>query len=965
MASPIPGESSDRRPTGPIRTPAEGARSLTVLGGDDVAPSERFERTEARYRRLVEASPDGIFLDRAGVVVFANTAFLRLMGAREARDLVGRRTLELVHPDSQPSVREMQRRMLEIGRAEPATEERLVRLDGTAVDVEVAAAPFDDDDGRSIEVVVRDATEHRRRDAEIRRARDELARRVDARTAELLASERALRAVLEAALDAVISTDRAGLVLGWSARAVEMFGWTAAEAIGRPLLDLVAPPHLRDVARAHLERHAHGEGGGLRARFETPVVARDGREFPVEVSLARLDGTTGPAFSAFVRDVRERRSAEEAIRDGERRLRRIIDLVPHFIFAKDERGRFLLANRAVADVYGTTVEALIGKTDADFVRSPEEVERFRRNDLAVLSGSTARLVTEERITDPAGVEHIVETIKIPFAFSSAAPRAALGVATDVTERVETERRIRDDERRLRQIIDLVPHFVFAKDLDGRFLLVNQAVAEAYGTTVENLLGRRDADFAKSAEEVAHFRADDLEVMRGGRPKVIPEERITDARGTQRILQTVKIPFTFSGTGAPAVLGVSTDITERKHAEERLLQAQKMEGLGRLAGGIAHDFNNLLTAILGYAQLAVSDPGTSPTTRSDVDAIRGAAERASALTRQLLTFARRQRTESRVVDLNELTLDLDKLLRRVIGANVELVTVVPDGSTPVEADPGQIEQVLVNLAVNARDAMPKGGRIVLSLRDVPAEERPPEAAGQVADGPCIEVSVEDTGAGMAPDVLPRVFEPFFTTKGPGLGTGLGLATSYGIVKQYGGHIWCESELGRGSTFHILLPRSSRAPTRQRPEADGPTGGGGETVLVVDDDGIVRDVAVRALRAAGYDVLSASTAADALVLAAGHPGPIHLLVADVVMPGMSGPEVAARLHATRPGTRVLFVSGYHETPVEGTEASAALGEVLAKPFTPAVLARTVRETLDRPPAPQGEGGTSKGREGGPTR
>ena len=919
---------------------AAAAASVVSRPGP-VAPDhlvERLERSEARYRHLVELSPDGIFVIRDGRVTFANPAFLRLAGAARAEDVLGRPILAFVHPDSQSTAIAMMSRLVELGRPEPLFAERLLRLDGTVLDVEIAAMPFDEDGVRCVEVVMRDATARRRHD-------EDLERRVAERTAEVRSSERSVRAILETALDAVISIDDHGVITGWNPRASDLFGWSSVEAIGHSIVDLAVPEHVRDVAKATLIAHARGDVAAFGARFEAPAVSRSGREFAAEVSVVRLDSAAGHGFTAFVRDIEDRRKAEEAVRDGARQLRQIIDLVPHFIFAKDADGRFLLANRAVAEIYGTTVDQLIGRTDADFVKSSSEVARFRRNDLEVVTGGSERLVVEELVTDPAGVEHRVRTVKIPFVLSGTGARAVLGVATDVTEQEQTEQRIRDEKRRLRQIIDLVPHFIFAKDLDGRFLLVNQAVAEAYGTTVEELLGRRDADFAKSPAEVARFRADDLEVMRGGRAKVIPEETITDAKGSERILQTVKIPFTFSGTGSPAVLGVSTDVTDRKLAEERLLQAQKMEGLGRLAGGIAHDFNNLLTAILGYAQLLGADAGAAPAVRRDIDAIRGAAERAAALTRQLLTFARRQRTETRVIDLYGLTLDLDKLLRRVLGADVELVTVVGDGQAPVEADPGQLEQVLVNLAVNARDAMPRGGRIALTIRELTEDEVSGEAKEQVRAGPAIEISVQDTGIGMTREVLDRVFEPFFTTKGPGVGTGLGLATSYGIVKQFGGHIWGESAPGQGSTFRIVLPRSQKPTTAVRVDDARPAPRGGETVLVVDDDGIVLDVSVRALEASGYRVLAASTATGALALAETHPGVIDLLIADVVMPGLSGPEVAERVLVRRPGTRVLYVSGYHEVPLPAPGPRGGDHELLSKPFTPASLARKVREMLDR--------------------
>jgi PAS domain S-box-containing protein len=512
---------------------------------------------------------------------------------------------------------------------------------------------------------------------------------------------------------------------------------------------------------------------------------------------------------------------------------------------------------------------------------------------------------------------------------------------------EANEALRLAERRLRQVIDLVPHFVFAKDADGRFLLVNQAVADAYGTTVESLRGRTDADFAKSAEEVRHFRADDLEVLKNGRPMLIPEETITDASGRERILQTMKIPFTYSGTGAPALLGVSMDITDRKRLEEQLLQAQKMEGLGRLAGGIAHDFNNLLTVVVGCAQL-LEAPALSPEQRHHVDRIRDAAERAAALTHQLVTFARGQIMRPRAVDLNALVLDIEKLLRRVLGDDVTLLSRPAPDLEPVEVDPGQLEQVLLNLAVNARDAMPRGGRLVLATRNVPADDARRCGGPYAPDSDCVELTVRDTGTGMDGKTLGRIFEPFFTTKPGGQGTGLGLATCYGIVKRVGGHIWAESTLGVGTVFHLLLPRSDKRPAplavpAPASRADG--GGGGETILVVEDHAAVRDVTVRSLARHGYQVLAAANPEEALRRAGALPAELELVVTDVVMPGMSGPEMVARLLVERPRLRVLYVSGYSQDALK-KGAPGAEHDLLHKPFTPDQLAAKVREILDRP-------------------
>jgi two-component system, cell cycle sensor histidine kinase and response regulator CckA len=501
------------------------------------------------------------------------------------------------------------------------------------------------------------------------------------------------------------------------------------------------------------------------------------------------------------------------------------------------------------------------------------------------------------------------------------------------------------ERRLRQVIDLVPHFVFAKDLEGRFLFVNQAVAEAYGTTVEDLRGRTDADFASSPDEVAHFRADDLEVIRGGKAKDIPEETITDASGRVRRLHTTKIPFTYSGTTLPAVLGVAVDVTEKRRLEAQLVQAQKMEGLGRLAGGVAHDFNNLLTVILGYAQLAEQST-TLAEARENAAKVHDAATRAGALTGRLLTFARGQAGAPKVLDVGALVRDLAPLLRRAVGEGVRFEITLQPGVLKAEVDPSQLEQVLVNLVVNARDAMPHGGKIVVATRSRTAEQARVEGGPLAPHMECVALEVRDTGTGMDAATMARIFEPFFTTKGAEHGTGLGLPTCYGVVKRAGGHIWAESTPGAGSTFHILLPVCDRELTPRTLPSTGPAGPAhGETVLVADDDDAVRNLAVTTLSRKGYRVLAAADAGEALGLARRHPEPIDLLVTDVVMPMTSGTELARLLLIEHPRTRVLYVTACDdEHPSCNAEGDDQ--DLLRKPFAPDDLARAVREALDRP-------------------
>ncbi len=394
-----------------------------------------------------------------------------------------------------------------------------------------------------------------------------------------------------------------------------------------------------------------------------------------------------------------------------------------------------------------------------------------------------------------------------------------------------------------------------------------------------------------------------------------------------------------------MVGTHRDVSEHHRLEEQLAQSQKMDAIGRLAGGVAHDFNNLLTSILSAAEFAGEAVPEGSPAREDLAVVREAALRASQLTRQLLAFARKQVVAPRVVSLNGLLLETERMLRRMVGEDVEIATRVSADVWPVKVDPAQLQQVLVNLAVNARAAMPRGGRLVFETRNVQVAPEPAEAR-EMPPGDWVLLSVSDSGSGMSSETMARIFEPFFTTKEAGRGTGLGLATVYGTVKQAGGHISVSSELGRGTRFDILLPRVEGVVPSEAPRLAGPTRGGGETVLLVEDDGLVLDVNTRALAALGYLVLPCRSGAEALERTRSHGARIDLLVSDVVMPRMSGPALARALEAIRPGLRTLFVAGYAEELMAAHPHASA--PFLPKPFTPRALAAKVREVLDAAPA-----------------
>jgi two-component system, cell cycle sensor histidine kinase and response regulator CckA len=514
---------------------------------------------------------------------------------------------------------------------------------------------------------------------------------------------------------------------------------------------------------------------------------------------------------------------------------------------------------------------------------------------------------------------------------------------DITEQKAAEEALRASEERYRTIIETAGEGIIIRDSEDLIIFANQRMADLLGYSLEDLMGRHFMDIV--CEDDRSTVKELLSRRRPG-PREQFDLRARRADGTD-IWGIVSARPMADGNGRYiGALTMFTDITSRKQLEEQLRQAQKMEAVGRLAGGIAHDFNNLLTAIRGHAELLLGEMSGHHPLRADIEEINKAAERASTLTRQLLAFSRRQILQPRILDMDMVVVEMEKLIRRLIGEDIELQTKPAAKAARVRADRGQLEQVLMNLAVNARDAMPSGGRLTIETSIVDLDEQYTRFHPGSIPGAYVRLGVTDTGVGMDARTLSHVFEPFFTTKAVGKGTGLGLATVYGVVKQSGGYIAVQSEAGLGTSFDIFLPRVlEEADTMREPHARLDPHRTGQTVLLAEDEDAVRSLASRILRKHGYQVLEARDGYDALRVADSFAGFIHVLLTDVVMPRMGGRELVERLTPVRPGMRVLYMSGYTDDALVHHGVLTGTGTwFLEKPFTPDSLAMKLREVIE---------------------
>jgi len=602
--------------------------------------------------------------------------------------------------------------------------------------------------------------------------------------------------------------------------------------------------------------------------------------------------------------------------------------------------RLVGANLAASRMLGVDLGAADGKTMGELFPSAAERERIHAEVARTGQDRNLGHVTF-RGQDDGPRTASVRALGLPG-------RMVALMFEDVSAQAEAEARRRESEDRFRTLIENSADAVSVTDSGGNVVFVSASVKQVLGYTPDQLDHRTAFDFVHDDDAV---RARTHLASALARPGV-PITTLLRARhqdGKWRCIEVV----TMNRLEDPALRGVVTnfrDVTERVRSEEalrrmeaQLLQTQKMEAIGKLAGGVAHDFNNLLSVILGISSLLLEKMEPDHPMRADLSEIKQSGERAARLTRQLLAFSRRQMLDPRVLDLNDVVVSIDRMLLRVVGEDIELSVVAAPRLQRVRVDPGQMEQVIMNLVVNARDAMPRGGTLTLETGNVELDETFAREHIGVTPGPHVMLAITDTGVGMDDVTQSRVFEPFFTTKATGKGTGLGLSTVFGIVKQSGGTIWLHSVPGRGTTFRVYFPATAEGPQPVRPVPQAPSSRGNETILLVEDDATVRAVARAILSSRGYDVIAAVDAAEALAVCREAGQPIHLLLTDVVMPRMSGRELAGRIAEIRPAIKVLYMSGCTEDTVihHGVDEGIAF---LQKPITPRALTQKVREVLD---------------------
>ncbi|MCZ7645795.1 MAG: PAS domain S-box protein [Planctomycetota bacterium] len=891
---------------GRSREPAERLREL----------EERLRASEERFLQFAEHIDQVFWLVdwSANRMLYVSPAYARLYD-RSPEELYTDRDAwkRAVHPDD---VERIERTYLqEVTKGGWEEEYRIVRRDGSIRWIRDRAFP------------IRDARGGVYRVAGI--AEDITARR--AAESELRASEEKNRRLLENDPDHVLIYDRQGRIAYINHTAE---GFTPAQVLGKRAADFIHDEDRGAFCQALEEVYTKGQKADLDMRDV------NGRCYAVRLVPLQNRGQIEAAMGV-VSDITARKQADRALRESEAKFRRLAENIPGVVYLcrNDARYSMLYLNEAVEQITGYPAREFL----ADRVSF---VELYHPADAPGIATEVDAALAERRpfnlryrIRRRDGKTRWIHEIGVGV-FEGQELKYLEGYLHDVSERAAAEEALRHGEAQYRGIFEAVADGILILSLDGRPVEANPAACALTGRTREDLLARRLTEwlYEHAGERYAEF----LDALRA-RQAFHDERNVRVKDGARRDLDLRACVFPYAG--ADHILVLLRDLSEQKRLERQLQQAQKLETVGRFAGGIAHDFNNLLGAVMGYAQMGLLREDDPREVARCLKFVIEAAEHGASLTGQLLAFARKQVLQPRSVCLNELIQRSVAILNRLIGEEIELEVLADAGLRPVFVDAGQIEQVVFNLAVNARDAMPHGGKLTVRAQPIHVGEAEAKALGELAPGDYALLEIADTGVGIPADVLPHIFEPFFTTKEHGKGTGLGLATCYGIVKQHKGHLAVESREGAGAAFRVFLPYAQAEPDPVARSADAALfPKGHETVLLAEDEASLRVLVAELLAQLGYTVLQASNGSKALEAARAHGGPIDLLITDVVMPEMGGRELAERLRGQFPNLKILYTSGYSNQAMAEVKVFGKAASYLAKPFMPSVLADEIRRLLD---------------------
>jgi PAS domain S-box-containing protein len=766
---------------------------------------------------------------------------------------------------------------------------------------------------------------------EVREAENRRARRAGEQATAHLA------ALVESAEDAIISKDLNGDVTSWNPAAERLYGWTAAEAIGRHVSFIVPRDKAEELAGIMVRLRS----GQKVEHFETVRVHRDGTRIDVSLTLSPVRDRAGRLVGASktTRDIRERKRAEEALTCSETRYRRLFEAAQDGVLIVDAESRRIVdVNPFLTELLGYHREELIDKELWEiglFQDIESNKEAFRK-----LQGCGYIRYDDHPLRTKDGRHIEVEFVSNTYNVGSTVVIQCN--IRDINERRKAEAALRLRDRAIQAVTPGIlitdpcqPDNPIIYASPGFQRLTGYSTAEVIGRNCRFLQGK-DTDPAaigRIRDATRECRACTVELLNYSKD------------GTPFWNNLSISPVLDSGGTVTHFVGVQTDVTERRQLEDQFRQAQKMEAFGQLAGGVAHDFNNLLTVITGYSEIVLKSLSPTDKVRGFIEEIMKAGERSASLTAQLLAFSRKQVIALKLLDLNSIVRDTEKMLRRIIGEDIELVMSLSLDVGALRADAGQLEQVLLNLAVNARDAMPQGGKLSIATENVELDDAYSKLHINARPGSYILLTTSDTGCGMTAETQARIFEPFFTTKGVGKGTGLGLATVYGIVKQAEGHIEVCSDLNVGTSFKIYLPRVNRALKPGTPsDRLDPIRRGTESILLVEDEAGLRCLLHQVLIDCGYSVSTAANASAAIRLARENRDPFDLVVTDVVMPGIGGRQMVEQLITFCPKVKVLYISGYTDDAIVRHGILHDQVPFLQKPFLPSALARKVRDVFD---------------------